>query len=307
MSVNSIFLLTCTAPPPVHEYPNDISGIQAFLTEYSAKLQQALCVIETTGGYEAPLLLTLCQQHIAVHRANTRHVKSFIRSYGHGVKTDALDAKALARYGYERHETLACYEPPNDTQSELYNLVSRQHDLKQMRTAEKNRLKAPNTSSLMQASCSRMIEMLTNEIEAFETRINALIADDELLTFKKTAIQTIPGIGKILSSELIVLLPELGQLSRREIASLVGVAPRANDSGRHQGYRSTGHGRPGIKPRLYMAAMAARNSNSSLKTFYNGLVERGKPKKVALTALMRKIIVIANARIKALNLSIQPT
>ncbi|MGL5741580.1 MAG: transposase, partial [Legionella sp.] len=114
----------------------------------------------------------------------------------------------------------------------------------------------------------------------------------------KALLKTIPGIGNIIANELLILLPELGQLSRREIASLVGVAPRSNDSGTMQGYRRATHGRDGVKPLLFLAAMAARNSNSHLKTFYEGLLSRGKIKMVALVALMRKIIVIANARLK---------
>jgi transposase len=116
---------------------------------------------------------------------------------------------------------------------------------------------------------------------------------------------SIPGIGPITSFELLALLPELGTCTRREIASLTGLAPQARDSGKYQGFRRTGHGRQGIKPGVFMAAMAARNSDSPLKDFYNHLVDNGKPKKVALTALMRKILVIANARLKEHNLAME--
>jgi len=118
------------------------------------------------------------------------------------------------------------------------------------------------------------------------------------LKAKHAVLKSIPGIGNIIATELLVRLPELGQLDRRQIASLVGVAPRANDSGQKKGYRSTGHGREGVKPRLFLAAMAARRSNSPLKAYYIQLIERGKQKMVALVALMRKLIVIANARLK---------
>ena len=130
-----------------------------------------------------------------------------------------------------------------------------------------------------------------------------MIEQTPSLKEKKRILKTVPGIGNIIANELIILLPELGQLSRREIASLVGVAPRSNDSGTLRGYRRTTHGRAGVKPLLFLAAMAARNSNSSLKTFYEGLLTRGKIKMVALVALMRKIIVIANARIKTAQLN----
>ncbi len=297
------FFVTAHGRDIVNEYDNDTKGIEQFLTDYEEVLQEALCVLETTGGYEMLLLLTLCQQKIAVHRANTRHVKNFIRSYGQTAKTDALDAKALARYAHERYESLAIYEPLSQIRVELYELIGRQQQLKQMRVSEKNRLQAPCTQGLTKQSCQRMIAVLTAEIDALQAMINERMVCDDSLKEKKAAIRTVPGIGDILSNELVILLPELGQVNRREIASLVGLAPRANDSGQYRGYRSTGYGRAGIKPRLFLAAMAARNSNSPLKAYYNQLVERGKPKKVALTALMRKIIVIANARIKAIESS----
>ena len=131
-----------------------------------------------------------------------------------------------------------------------------------------------------------------------DQEIQEIIDSDPILKEKQKILQTIPGIGKIVSSELIILLPELGKLDRRQIASLCGVAPRSNDSGTSQGYRRTNKGRKDLKPILFISAMSARNSNSSLKTFYEKLITKGKKKMVALVALMRKIIVIANARIK---------
>ena len=129
-------------------------------------------------------------------------------------------------------------------------------------------------------------------------KINDLIDQEECLKERKKILKSIPGIGDIIANELVVRLPELGRLNRRQIASLVGLSPQANDSGKFSGYRSTYHGREGIKPSLFLAAMAARNSKSQLKEFYEQLTRRGKTKMVALTALMRKIIVIANARVR---------
>jgi transposase len=152
----------------------------------------------------------------------------------------------------------------------------------------------------VQESCQVMIETITQQVQLITSQINTLIEQDPELKVKKEVLKSIPGIGDITANELLVLLPELGTLSRRQIASLAGVAPIANDSGTFKGYRATGYGRSDIKPILFMAAMAARNSNSSLKGFYNRLIEAGKKKMVAITALMRKIIVIANARLKPL-------
>lgn len=128
--------------------------------------------------------------------------------------------------------------------------------------------------------------------------MNQIIETDAVLKEKKAVLKTIPGVGEVTAVNLLILVPELGTLNRKQIASLTGLAPIANDSGQFKGYRATGHGRAGVKPILFMAAMAARNSNSWLKSFYNRLIEAGKKKMVALTALMRKIIIIANARIR---------
>jgi transposase len=284
-----------------YEYDNTPTGIKSFINDFKNKLKNGLCVLETTGGYEMRLLLTLCEAGFSVHRANTRKVKRFIQSYGNDAKTDKLDAKALALYGYERAQRLEVFSPQSKQALALFELVQRRNDLKQMLIAEKNRLKAPR-ADIIKTSCNAVLEVLTHQMTTITDEVNALIEADSVLKAKKEVLKTIPGIGEIIANELLVLLPELGSLTRRKIASLAGLAPKANDSGQFSGYRCISYGRCGIKPMLFLAAMAARNSNSNLKTFYNGLVVNGKKKMVALTALMRKIIVIANARIRDFNL-----
>lgn len=291
------FVVSMHGTKGVAEYENTASGIKQFLKSYKKQLPNSLCIMETTGGYELALLLELCSRSHAVHRANTRKVKHFIKSYGNVAKTDKLDARNLGLYGYERANRLELFKPPSKQSIDLYELTQRRADLKQMIVAEKNRHKAPRTHRVKE-SIQEIITILTVQLEAITQEINLLIEHDPLLRERKKVLQTIPGIGDIIANELLVLLPELGHLTRREIASLVGVAPRNNDSGTLQGYRRTTHGRAGVKPILFMAAMAARNSNSHLKTFYETLIARGKLKMVALVALMRKIIVIANARLK---------
>lgn len=284
----------------VNEYDNTSTGIESFMNDFQSLLTDGLCILETTGGYEMELLVALCHKKYAVHRANTRKVKNFIRSYGNDAKTDALDAKALALYGHERSDKLDLYEPASQNAMALYELVMRRQDLKQMIVSEKNRLQAPRTKTV-RSSCEKIVEMLSTEIKIITDEINRLIAQDTNLKEKKKILRTIPGIGEIIANDLLVLLPELGQVGRKQIAALVGVAPKANDSGKSKGYRATYHGRSGIKPNLFLAAMAARNSNSSLRAFYEQLIARGKLKMVALTALMRKIIVIANAKLRDFN------
>ncbi len=246
------------------------------------------------------LLLTLCEKGVAVHRANTRKVKNFIRSFGNEAKTDALDAKALALYGFERGERLEKFVAPTKQALALFELVQRRGDLKQMLVAEKNRLQAPRTD-IVRKSCQTIIEALNQQIEAITAEIKDFMDNDPDLKAKRDILKTIPGIGDLISHDLLVLIPELGKLNRKQIASLAGLAPKANDSGKSKGYRSTGHDRNTLKPILFMAAMAARRANSPLKTFYENLIQKGKKKMVALTALMRKIIVIANAKIRDLK------
>lgn len=145
-----------------------------------------------------------------------------------------------------------------------------------------------------------MIKIIYEQIESIACQINILVKESSLLTVKKSLIKSIPGIGDIIANKLLILLPELGQVNQKQIASPVGLAPRANDSDKFTGYRSTCNGKNLVKPLLFLAAMPARNSNSELKLFYQNLIARGKKKMVALTALMRKPIVIANAKIRDL-------
>ncbi len=154
-------------------------------------------------------------------------------------------------------------------------------------------------------SVKKTIIFLEGQVKSLAEEIETLFAQDQGLQEKKEILMSIPGIGNIVATELLVLLPELGQLNRRQIAALAGVAPRAKDSGYYSGYRSVGYGRSGVKSTLFMAALAARNSYSPLREFYNRLVDNGKKKIVAITALMRKIITIANAKLKFFCLSYQ--
>ena len=294
------FVVALHGQKDVKEFENNSKGIQSFMREFKATLPASLVVLETTGGYEMEVLNALFAKKIPVHRANTRKVKSFIRSFGNGAKTDALDAKALARYGQERQANLDLFTPPSPQQSTLYALVQRRKDLKQMLVAEKNRAAAPKNAAI-KGSCLKMIQAITDQISKITKEIEGLIKSDDAFRARAAVLETIPGIGPITSQDLLALMPELGRLTRRQVASLAGVAPRANDSGKFQGYRHTGAGRESIKPTLFLSAMAARTSHSELKGFYERLVNKGKKKMVALTALMRKIIVIANAKLKELD------
>ena len=285
------------------EYENSPAGISQFIEEHQALLPEALSVVETTGGYELPLLYTLCSASYPTHRADTRKVKAFIRSLGSQAKTDALDARALAFYAKERAERLSLFTPQSSASVELFQLLQRRKDLTDFLVAEKNRQDKP-TTLLVQKSYATLVATIQTQLAEITQAIGQIIKSDPVLKEKQKVLKTIDGIGDVVSFHLLILLPELGSLSRRKIAALAGVAPRANESGRFQGYRRTGRGRNGVKPILFIAAMSARNAKAGLlRVFYDRLVESGKKKMVAMVALMRKILVIANARIRDLALT----
>lgn len=212
------------------EFDNTPEGIAEFIRAYQTLLPESLCIVEPTGGHEMGLLLTLCDDGFKVHRANARNVKHFIRSFGNKAKTDALDAKALAKYGHDRASELGLYVPPSKKSFELYELTQRRQDLKKHLVAEKNRLKAP-TTNIVKRSIEFLIEALVKEITIITETINETISVEQSLQLKKEVLKAIPGIGDVTANDLLVLFPELGTLTRREAASLAGLAPRANDSG----------------------------------------------------------------------------
>ena len=281
----------------ITEYDNTGSGILKFIKDYNNILKDSLIVAEATGGYELEFIYTMLASDYKVHRADSRKVKNFIRSFGSVAKTDALDARALAKYGYERGEDLSIFTPQSKKDMELFQLVQRREDLTMMLVAEKNRFQSAG-GGMVKSNIKSMIRTIERQLVNITSQIDQIIEESPKLKQKLEILKTIPGIGNIVAFELIVLLPELGYIDRRKIASLAGVAPRANESGKFTGYRRVGHGRFGVKRMLFLAAMAARRSHTDLKVFYDDLIARGKKKMVALTALMRKILVIANAKLK---------
>lgn len=277
-------------------FENNHAGLECFKKTYDAHLSNALVVLEATGGYESESLQYLQKEQIAVHRANARKVKYFIRSLGVSGKSDHIDAIGLARYAAERHAVLEVFvENPH---KKLLKWTERRDDLSQMLVQEKNRLKAPDQADLAN-SFKKIIALLEAEIASIDKGIEDFFATHADLEDKRQVLETIPGIGKIVSAKLLALLPELGRLDRKTVASLAGVAPHPYESGQKIGYRPTRGGRPGVKRTLFIAALSACKSKSHLGDFYRKLTqESGKKKMVALVAVMRKIVVIANARVK---------
>lgn len=262
----------------------------------------SLLVCEASGGYEAILLACTIDLNIAAHRANARRVKSFIASYGTLAKTDFSDARAIAIYAKERFTSLDLWGGINPISQELQTLVLRRDDLIVMRVAEKNRLQAPGlaakTAHYVRRSCENMIAMLNRQVKAIEKMIYRLVSQNEEITMKYNILKSIAGIGSISAILIIAHMPEIGNCTRRKAASLAGVAPHPKDSGRHAGYRNVRGGRRALKKALYMPALSATKGNSKFATHYQSLRKNGKKPIVAITAIMRKIITIANAKIR---------
>lgn len=256
-----------------------------------------LAVCEATGGYEDVLLATLHALAIPAHRADGARVKAFLRSHGTLAKTDAIDARGLASYGRDRFATLDLWTPAQAVHDDLVALVERRRDLVTLRVAEKNRLQAPRAAHVADDIAS-LIEDLSRRIRGLEDRIAEILESDHSLKLAAAAVRTISGIGQTIAATLLAGLPELGRLSRREIASLAGLAPHPRDSGTLRGHRTTRGGRRFLRQPLFLAALTAVRQPGPLADAYKRLVDAGKPKRLALIAIARKIVVIANARVR---------
>jgi transposase len=281
-----------------------IANEAAALDEFAAGLDETcLVVCEATGGYEAILLHALIRAGRAAHRADARKVKAFIRSFGTLGKTDAIDAKALARYGQERHQRLHRWNPPETEREQLHTLVMARRDFVTDHAAWRNRSKAPGANHAA-GEISATIQTIEAQIEKLDDRINRLIQNSKTLACDVKTARSVPGIGRTIGPSLIALMPELGTLDRRQVAALAGAAPHPKQSGGTDAYRNIRGGRPEIKSILFMAALAASRSKSALGEFYKRLIQNGKKPIVALAALMRKIIVIVNAKIRDARLQL---
>ncbi len=280
-------------------FPNTGAGFAALARRFAPELAAALVVLESTGGYEAALIAFLLANRVAVHRANPLAAKHFIRSVRLHGKTDQLDARALARYGAERHASLRLCRVTEAAQQALQALLSRRADLLAMRVAEQNRSLHPGyADAALKESLRAMRKLLDAQLEKLERRIAELIAQSPALSAKFAVLTSVKGVGRQTAFALLAGMPELGSLTRRQAASLAGVAPHPRDSGKAAGYRRTIGGRYAVKSCLFMAAMAARRYNAGLKAFFERLVHNGKKPMVALVAVMRKLVTILNAKLR---------
>jgi transposase len=284
-----------TLPPvlaPV-QYANDSAG-SARLVRALEAVGPALIVLEATGGYETAVASALALAGLPVAVVNPRQVRDFAKALGQLAKTDALDAGVLALFAERIRPTPRAL--PDEAHTELLALVTRRQQLLDMLIAERNRLAMARPST--KRSLDEHIRWLQARIRDTEELLHAALKRSPIWRAQEQLLRSVPGIGPQTASRLLVSLPELGRLSGRAIAKLVGVAPLNVDSGQHRGHRQIWGGRAPVRSALYMATLVAVRHNPTLRRYYQHLRGLGKPPKVALIAAMRKLLVILNAMIK---------
>ena len=274
-------------------YTNDPAGIASLVARVAGLGPQRI-VLEATGGFEAPLAAALAGAGQPVVVVNPRQVRDFARATGTLAKTDAIDAAVLAHFAEAIRPEVRTL--PDDQARALAALVDRRRQLVEMRTAEMNRLGL--ASGPVAASVRAHIAWLSKQLDQVDRDLTGLIENSPVWRAKDDLLQSVPGIGPVVSRVLVSELPELGTLSSKRIASLVGVAPMSRDSGRMSGTRSIAGGRSVVRSGLYMAILTAVRYNEPIRKFYRKLREAGKAIKVAQVAAMRKLLVILNAMVR---------
>jgi len=281
---------------PVGEYftvENNEKGIKEAIKRIK-KHKPTRITIEATGRLEMPFACAASKAKLPVAIANPRHVHNFAKSTGKHAKTDKLDAAMIAYYGEALKPRLTEIKPENTRR--ISDLLVRRSQLVDMRTMEKNRYSI--LSKEIKRSNTRLIKQLQKEIDWVEKHLDSLIEETPDWNKILTILLSVKGVGKVLAYTLLSDLPELGQLNRKEIAALVGVAPINRESGLYKGKRRIRGGRARVRTVLFMAMMSTIQSNPRFKRDYQCLVAKGKPKKVAIVACMRKMITILNVMVK---------
>jgi transposase len=274
---------------------NDEAGIDELLGSFEDPPKPILVVLEASGGFERPVAAAIAASGIAVAVVNPRQTRDFARATGKLAKTDRLDAKALARFAEAvRPEPRAL---PEVEAREFQAILARRRQIIQMMSAEKNRLGAA-TSKAVARRIEAHLRWLEKELSRTDRDLDEAIEGSPAFKENEALLRSVPGVGPVLCRTLLAELPELGSLPPRELSALVGVAPLNRDSGTLRGRRAVWGGRARVREALYMGALVATRYNPHIKEFYERLVSAGKPKKVALVACMRKLLVILNALLR---------
>ncbi len=284
----------CHGRADTRKVDNTGPGIAELVRELR-DLGPALIVIEATGGLEVPVTSALAAADLPVVVVNARQVRDFARATGTLAKTDKIDARIIAWFADAVRPQV---RPLKDQQTrDLAALLSRRSQILGMLNAENNRLlSAP---AHLRKDLKEHIRWLERRLKKLDVDLDILIRDTPVWRDKDQLLQSVPGVGPVLSRSLLANLPELGILNRRELAALVGLAPFNRDSGQHRGHRSIWGGRAHLRSVLYMATLAATRFNPVIRQFYQRLTAAGKKHKVAATACMRKLLTILNAMVKA--------
>src|SRR3954447_26276365 len=263
----------------------------AALVERLVALEPTLIVLEATGGLE----VRLAAAGLPVAVVNPRQVRSFARAMGRLAKTDRLDAKAIARFAEAVRPPVRPL--PDETTRHLGALVARRRQLLEMLVAERNRRQAADRA--LHERIDAHLSWLESALAEIEGDLDGAVRDSPVWRTKEELLRSVPGVGPVSARTLLAQLPELGSLTRRQVAALVGVAPFNRDSGKMRGRRAIWGDRAALRACLYMAAVAAvRGSNPAIAGFYERLRQAGKPSKLALTACMRKLVVTLNAMLR---------
>jgi len=275
------------------QFLNDPQGI-AQAVQHIASLQPAGIILEATGNLEMPLAAALQAECLPVVIINPRQVRDFARATGALAKTDAIDARILALFGLRIKPEM---RPLPDKQArEMRSLLTRRRQLMEMLVAERNRLSRADED--VRPNIKDHIKWLKEALSDINNDLERRIQSSPSWHEKDNLLRSVPGIGKVVSTTLLIELPELGQLNRRKIAALVGVAPLNRDSGAMRGKRTVWGGRAALRAVLYMAALVATKCNPVIAAFYRRLLDVGKVKKVALVACMRKLLTMVNAMMR---------
>jgi len=267
----------------------------AALVERLLPLEPTLIVLEATGGLEVRLAAALAAAALPVAVVNPRQVRSFARAMGRLAKTDRLDAEAIACFAEAVRPPVRPL--PDETTRHLGALVARRRQLLEMLVAERNRRQAADRA--LHERIDAHLRWLEEALAEIEQDLDKVVRESSIWRAKEELLRSVPGVGPVGARTLLAQLPELGSLTRRQVAALVGVAPFNRDSGKMRGRRTIWAGRAALRACLYMAAVAAaRGSNPVIASFYRRLRLAGKPAKLALTACMRKLVVTLNAMLR---------
>jgi len=282
---------------------NDAGGIQR-LEDWLVPLKPTLVVVESTGGLETPLVAAMAIAGVPVAVVNPKQVRDFAKAIGKLAKTDAIDARVLAQFADVVRPAL---RPLADEETrELQALLSRRLQIVEMLTAETNRMHACRADRLRKQIFEH-VKWLRKQLKDIDQDLDTSIRSSPAWRESEDLLRSVKGVGPVLTRTLLACLPELGTLDRKKIAALVGVAPFNRDSGKLKGKRTTWGGRSTVRSALYMAALTASRFNPRIRAFYARLLAAGKPKKVALVACMRKLLIILNAMMRDQKTKLLPS